>query len=124
MLELMRDIVAMIPVDRRAAEKKSPIRGRCRISPSISGYGEKGAGGFCAPMPSQTFGLWPTTRRSISFPKSSHHEAVPTWRLQRRRSGETLSSADDPLYYEISFTQNDLGKPLLHRGMLSGTARR
>lgn len=106
-LELMHDIVALIPVDRRAAEKEMPYSWEMPHQPLYERLREKArrrvlrsdAEPNVRPLPSDS-------PRDVT-PQNVEFEPVPDmpgayW----RKSRETLSGPHDPLYYEIKFTKD------------------
>jgi hypothetical protein len=103
-LELMRDIIALIPVDRAAAEKDMPSPWEMPHQPLYERLREKARRRVLRSDAERNVRPLAKGARRDVVPESIDDKAVPdmlgaVW----MRSEETLSGAGDPLYYEIAF---------------------
>lgn len=104
-LELMRDIVALIPVDRHSVEKSMPNPWEMPHQPLYESLRDKAQRRVLRSDAVPNVRPLPSGSPPDITPQSAKLQAIPDlpggkW----RRSAETLSSADDPLFYEIVFT--------------------
>ena len=104
-LELMRDIVALIPVDRHSVEKSMPNPWEMPHQPLYESLREKAQRRVLRSDAKPNVRPLPSSSPPDVTPQSTKLQAIPDlpggkW----RRSEETLSGPDDPLFYEIVFT--------------------
>ncbi|WP_425613785.1 MBL fold metallo-hydrolase [Anatilimnocola sp. NA78] len=104
-LEIMRNIIAMIPVDRQAAEKSMPSPWEMPYQPLYEQLRERAQRRVLRSDAVPNVRPLPEDAAPDIAPESIEFEPVPDLPgAQWRRSEQVLSSDDDPLFYEIIFS--------------------
>lgn len=103
-LELMRDIIAMIPVDRDAAEKKMPGPWEMPYLPLYQRLRQKAHRRVLRADAIPNVRPLGADEQEDLVPNSEEMKDVPNLaKAKWRRSTETFPNSNDPVFYEIEF---------------------